>query len=149
MGDRSNFDARLVAVILASLLFAAPATADPPDILRNYRLIPRLSTLEVTGGFAGLDWTYDLSGRFGLVTGYDYSPLAIYPPIIIPHAEFTDVRVQAMLSHPAVDAFPVPIDRFVDLEELAGTFHDSNYLNFRGEDNQGRHLNYKRPSLAA
>jgi Dockerin type I domain len=136
MCDRSKSDTRLAAVILASLLFAATAAADPPDVLRNYRLIPRHSTLEVSGGFAGIDWNYDLSGRFGLVIGYDYSPLAIYPPIIIPHAEFTDVRVQAMLNHPTVDAFPVPFDQFVDLEELAGTFHDPNLLLFRGEDQQ-------------
>jgi len=126
----------LVAAILVSLL-SAPAAADPPDILRNYRLIPRHSTLEVTGGFAGVHLNYDLFGRFGLVTGYDYSPLLVYPPILIPRADFVDVNVKALLNHPAAFAAPVPLERFVDLEALDGTFRDPRRLSFRGEDNQG------------
>ena len=38
------------------------AIADPPDILRNYRFITDKSTVEVTGGFAGVDWPLNILG---------------------------------------------------------------------------------------
>ena len=63
---------RMVAAAALATWFAiGDAAASHPDFLRNYRFIPSRSTLEVTGGFAGIDETSHVRGTFGLVTGYE------------------------------------------------------------------------------
>jgi hypothetical protein len=67
--------ARVFLVGLAAAVVGWPqswAIAQPPDILRNYRFITDKSTVEVTGGIAGIDWPLNIFGGFGLVTGYNY-----------------------------------------------------------------------------
>src|SRR4051794_20508257 len=82
---------------LGAIIVAWPqdrAFADPPDMLRNYRFITDKSTVEVTGGIAGIDWTLNIFGKFGLVTGYNYDtggPTA-HAPTLVPFAAFTDVN---------------------------------------------------------
>jgi hypothetical protein len=139
---RINLLGRVVVVLIASSL-AAIAAAEHPDIIHSFRLIPRHSTLEQTGGFAGVQLDYTLFGKFDIITGYEdgVSCTAIGcppPPTHIPFARFEDVRVFAFNNHPAVDAFPVPLDRFVDLEELRGTFRpdEPRRLLFKGLDQQ-------------
>jgi len=132
---------RVVALAVTTGLLAAQAVADPPDILRNYRFLPRHSTVHVTGGFAGFDWNLNVAGRFGLVTGYDYGfdPTA-HVATLVPHAEFIDVK--AILFDPRAAApLPTPgwdLDQTLNLSGLAGTFHDPRHLFFRGEDGQGQ-----------
>jgi hypothetical protein len=69
---------RAAFVVLVGLVAAvvglpqSRAIAQPPDILRNYRFITDKSTVEVTGGIAGIDWPLNIFGGFGLVTGYNY-----------------------------------------------------------------------------
>lgn len=111
----------------------------PPDVLHNYRFLPRHSTLDVTGGIAGVQLTYNLFGKFGIATGYDQSPLAVYPPILVPHAEFVDVHAAALLDSHVADAAFVPLERFFDLESLYGTFELGApwHLTFIGKDAQG------------
>jgi hypothetical protein len=118
----------------------APAAAEPPDIIRSLRVIPSRSTLHQTGGFAGIDLEYTLSGTFDLVTGYEPSPLAVFPPVYVPFAQFENVDVRALNTHRAVDAFPVPLSRFVDLESLWGTFErrEPHRLIFHGFDQEGQ-----------
>lgn len=140
VSSRARLASAVVAIVAAVCFSPLRATAHPPDILRNFRLLPRHSTLTQTGGFAGVNVTYNLSGRFGLVTGYESgftcAAIGCPPPPLIPKADFIDVAIKALLNHPAVDAAPIPLERFVDLESLNGTFHDPNRLIFRGEDNQ-------------
>jgi hypothetical protein len=111
---------------------------DRPDIIRSFRLIPSKSNLEQTGGFAGFHFDYHLFGKFDIVTGFEPSPLAIFPPIYNPFAKFENVRVTALLNHPAAFAAPFPLDRIVDLEELHGTFRpqEPQRLIFKGVDHQ-------------
>jgi hypothetical protein len=45
------------------------AIADPPDILRSYRFITDKSTVDVTGGIAGIDWALNIFGRVWLGDG--------------------------------------------------------------------------------
>lgn len=130
-----------VGIVAAVCLVPTLASADPPDVLRNFRLIPRHSTLDVTGGFAGIDQTYNLFGGFGLLTGYEYgascAAIGCPPPSLVPHAEFVNVDIKTVIPNdPRAIARQLYLDDFVDLESLAGTFHDPNRLVFRGRDNQ-------------
>jgi Dockerin type I domain len=120
------------------------AIADPPDILRNYRFITDKSIVEVTGGFAGVDWPLNILGRFGLVTGYNYGtggPTA-HAPTLEPFAQFTDVK--AILFDPR-RATPLPspgwdLDKTLNLSGLSGTFTlgAPDDLFFLGADGQGQ-----------
>ena len=133
-----------VIAALAAVFATSDAAASHPDILRNYRFIPSHSTLEVTGGFAGVDWDLTIAGKFGLVTGYEegYTCLAIgCPPSHIPFAQFVDV--DAIVYNPLIMA-PIPLpgwdlDETLNLSGLDGTFLPTapNHLLFQGKDGQG------------
>ncbi len=131
----------VLALSIATAVLAAPAVADPPDILRNYRFIPSHSVVHVTGGFAGIDWDLNVAGHFGLVTGYNYgADPAAHVPTLEPFAQFTDVN--AILFDPR-RASPLPspgwdLDKTLNLSGLDGTFRDPSRLFFRGVDGQGQ-----------
>lgn len=130
----------VAAVVMAALVTSA--AADPPDILRNYRFVTSHSTVHVSGGLPGYNMDLSIDGRFGVVTGYDYSvdPTA-HIPTLVPHAEFVDVK--AILFNPlSLAPLPVPgwdLDKTLNLTGLAGTFQtgDSSRLYFQGVDGQG------------
>ena len=141
--NRASLIGRVFAAAVFAGGFATTAAAEHPDIIHSFRLIPRHSTLEQTGGFAGIHLDYTLFGKFDIVTGFEdgVSCAAIGcppPPTHIPFARFEDVRVSAFNNKPAVDAFPVPLARFVDLEKLRGTFRpgEPRQLFFQGVDHQ-------------
>ncbi len=123
------------------------AIADPPDILRNYRFITDKSTVEVTGGFAGIDWSLNILGGFGLVTGYNYSfggPTG-HVPTLDPFAQFIDVK--AILFDPR-RASPMPspgwdLDHTLNLSGLDGTFTVPSQLQFSGVDGQDQPIELK------
>lgn len=119
-----------------------PAFADPPDILRDYRFITDKSTVEVTGGIDGIDWPLNILGRFGLVTGYDYStggPTA-HVPTLVPFTQFMDVK--AILFDPRrASPLPLPgwdLDETLNLSGLSGTFTVPSELDFSGVEDQGQ-----------
>jgi hypothetical protein len=134
------------AASLVALNFASHAYASHPDILRNYRFIPEFSRLEVTGGFAGVDWDLTIAGKFGLVTGFEegVSCAAIGcppPPTHIPFAKFEDVDAIAFDPR-RMSPMPSPgwdLDDTLNLSGLRGTFRPGspNHLFFQGEDGQG------------
>jgi len=130
-----------VAALLSSVV-SHHALADPPDILREYRFITSRSTVHVTGGFAGWDMDLAIQGRFGLVTGYEYSTTPTGIPTLNPYAQFVDV--DAILFNPlSLAPMPVPgwdLDDTLNLTGLEGTFQTGNptRLLFRGEDGQGQ-----------
>ena len=139
---------RVSCAVLCGLVAAVAAwpqsraIADPPDILRNYRFITDKSTVEVTGGIAGIDWPLNILGGFGLVTGYNYGfggPTA-HAPTLEPFAQFIDVK--AILFDPR-RASPMPspgwdLDKTLNLSGLTGTFTDPSQLQFSGVDGQGQ-----------
>lgn len=107
-----------VALSCLPLLWAELAYGDPPDILRSYRFLPHHSTLEQTGGIAGVDLPYSVSGTFDLVTGWEYvedpKPISIRP-----FARFENVDARA--GNPLLDAVPLDLDRVLNLSGLKGS----------------------------
>ena len=60
----------LASTILAVGLSGRPAGAQDTTLsLDHYRVLPRLSTVHQTGGFAGFDWRFRLLGKYDLVHG--------------------------------------------------------------------------------
>jgi hypothetical protein len=108
----------LVAVCLCAAILPLGAGAQPPDLLRGYRFLPRHSTLSVSGGFAGLDLDLPIFGRFGFVTGFHSdspSPL----PVLQPFARFVNVEAEAI--NPAdFGPYSFDIDETLNLSGLRG-----------------------------
>lgn len=134
---------RVALAFLVGLL-SARAYADPPDILRDYRFITDKSTVNVTGGIAGVSMPLNILGSFGLVTGYsyDYGGPTAHAPSLVPFAAFTDVK--AILFDPR-RASPMPspgwdLDQTLNLSGLMGRFTVPSDLFFLGADGQGQAL---------
>jgi hypothetical protein len=131
----------LVAAALVVGFAISNAAASHPDILRNYRFIPSHSTLQVTGGFAGIDETYHARGTFGLVTGFEEgvscAAIGCPPPSHVPFAKFVDV--DAWLNPDGPLTYVLDLDQTLNLSGLDGTFETTapNRLHFRGEEGQG------------
>lgn len=111
----------LIAVCMVAMYLPAVAVAQPPDLLRNFRFVPRYSTLDVSGGFAGLDLELPIHGTFGLVTGFR-SPQD--PPNPIPslhrYAQFFDVDAQA-INPTDFGPYSFDLDDTLNLSGLRGT----------------------------
>jgi hypothetical protein len=128
----------LMAVVFESLV--GQASAQPPDILRDYRFVTSHSDVHVSGGSPGYNMDLSIAGKFGLVTGYDYGPSPTAQiPTLVPHAQFVDVH--AILFNP-LSAAPLPLpgwdlDKTLNLSGLMGTFSDPSLLHFSGVDGQG------------
>jgi hypothetical protein len=129
-----------LAMLVISPALTNEASAQPPDILRDYRFVPSHSNVHVSGGSPGYNMDLSVAGKFGLVTGYDYdsSPTAGIPTLR-PYAKFVDV--DAILFNP-LSAAPLPLpgwdlDKTLNLSGLAGTFSDPALLHFGGVDGQG------------
>jgi hypothetical protein len=105
-----------VAFLLAfvGLAVAVPATRTPaqaPDFVEHYRLIPRLSALHRTGGFAGVDDRFRLTGKFDLAHTREWAG----------DASFENAEVWGSIISP----FPTPavvtdVDELLNLEGLDG-----------------------------
>jgi hypothetical protein len=116
------------------------AVAQPPDLLRNYRFVPRYSTLDVSGGFAGFDMEMPIHGTFGLVTGYqshEDSPSVI--PTLQRYAQFVDVAARA-INPTDFGPYAFNLDETLNLSGLEGVpgplmLPLENWL-FRGVDGQ-------------
>jgi len=93
------------------------ANGDPPDLLRSYRFLPRQSTLVQSIGVAGANGRYVVSGRFDLVSGWEYvddpKPVSIHP-----FAEFENVRAWA--TNPLLGSPPLNLDHVLNLSGLRG-----------------------------
>jgi uncharacterized protein (TIGR03382 family) len=126
--------------VLASWFAASYAAASHPDILRDYRFIPSRSSLDVSGGFIGIQETFHVVGTFGLVTGYDEGVVCLPTgclPTPVPFAEFVDVRARLVSD----SGYLWDLDDTLNLTRLDGTFHDPDHLFFTGTDNQGQQFN--------
>jgi hypothetical protein len=138
----SSSACRVAVAVTVSLIVACQSLADPPDFLRNYRFIPADTKVHVSGGDPAYNMILTISGRFGLVTGYDevIDPTA-HVPMLVPHAEFIDVH--GILYNPlSLAPLPLPgwdLDKTFNLSGLKGTFTggNQNQLFFLGADGAG------------
>lgn len=131
-------------VVLSSLSipWAEIAKGDPPDLLRGYRFLPRHSTLEQTGGIAGVNIRSTVYGRFDLVTGWEYQydprPISIHP-----FAKFENV--DAWASNPLTATPPLNLNRILNLSGLQGSqlpvAAPFDVYKFEGKTNDGSAVN--------
>ena len=115
------------AIIGLAAICAEQASAQPPDTLQQLRFVPSRSTLDVTGGFAGVRQQFFTYGKFGLNAGYDGGP----------HAEF--LGVDSWLVPDSALTFVWHTDRTLNLSGLEGSFapSDPDRITFQGVDGQG------------
>jgi hypothetical protein len=120
------------ALLAATAAFSTErAVAQSQDTLRSYRLIPSRSTLEESGGAAGMQQFFT-HGTFDLVTDHETAPGGS-PPETIP---------QAALVNVAASLFGTTqwIDHKLRLSSFAGTFSpsDPSRVTFQGLDGQNQ-----------
>lgn len=97
-------------LILASS--AEPASAQTVSTDR-YQFLPKLSVLNQSGGFAGVDVDFRVMGKFDLKV--EIGPTDVWPTEYV--AKFTNVNAWA--SHPIL-AYVLPLDQTLNLSELTG-----------------------------
>lgn len=130
------------ALLVACALMARAVVARAQDVplpfqpaTSHYRVLPRLSELHQTGGFAGFDLRYRVIGDFDFKV--EQSPLAVFPPIF--SAQFVDPDLHGI--HPNRDN-AVDVDQVLNLDDLRGTQalippRHPNLFTFKGETDDG------------
>jgi len=105
----------LCLLAIGFLVCGAPAALhgqDPADIVSHYRILPRLSVLRESGGFAGIDRRYRVMGKFDLRTQVgNWTGNASFE-----HAEVWGSQI----SDGPVPAVVIDVDQILNLEGLGG-----------------------------
>lgn len=92
----------LFVLIVGLLVVVGSVQADPPDIISSWKFLPRLSTLNETGGIAGFENKYPVFGSYDFVTGFRYeSDVETDVMFIRRYAQFANVNAYG--AHPAMD----------------------------------------------
>ena len=81
------------------------------EILDHYRILPRHSTLQQTGGIAGFDLKYRLIGKYDLLHGVGWNSRAKF--------ENAEIWGSQISDHP-VPAIVIDVDEILNLERLHG-----------------------------
>src|SRR5690349_5644112 len=97
-------------MVVACWLQSAAAQTVSTD---RYQFLPKLSVLNQTGGFAGVDVDFRVMGRFDF--NVETGPTDVWPIEYV--ANFTNVNAWA--SHPIL-AYVMPLDQTLNLSELTG-----------------------------
>jgi hypothetical protein len=115
---------------LVALLAGARLEATHPIYLYDLELVPELSTLTVTGGFAGINQTYRVDGQLGLTLDRHPHPLDVV------NAQFS--LVEATLHSDDSQSFfdGEDLNQFLAMTDWQGLLIDETVLSFTGEDNQ-------------
>jgi hypothetical protein len=98
------------------------AEAEHPEFLRHYHIVPRLSTLGITGGLAGVHERYRLIGEYDLHTGFHHEPIGIHHDTTGgSFASFENAEVWGSIisDHPTI-AIVLDVDERLNLEGLKG-----------------------------
>lgn len=106
------FLVRLLTLAISTGLLATSIHAqDPAQILDHYKLLPRQSTLQQTGGIAGFDFKYRLIGEYDFARG----------PSLSSPVKFKDAEIwgSQIADHP-VPAMVIDVDQILNLEGLTG-----------------------------
>lgn len=148
--NRAVFLARVAAIVVllghsggALLAQAIDPFGLPTYSEYHYRFIPSRSSLEVTGGFAGIEQKFFPYGEFDLVTFNDSvicHGFGCPPPRLNPVARFELERWDSWLVPDSPLAFVWSTDDTLNLSGLRGTFNvnEPSRLFFRGVDGQGQ-----------
>jgi hypothetical protein len=87
------------------------AQIERPDVLRHYRVLPRLSVVHQTGGFAGVDWRWRVMGEYDLARG----------PSTVSQVSFKNAELWgSLISKDPVPAIALDVDQTFNLEGLTG-----------------------------
>jgi hypothetical protein len=135
---RRLFFAYLFAALVAGGWAAQRTRAQSPAALDHYRLIPRQSTLHESGGFAGLDLDYRLSGDYGFARGVSSSTT--------PGAKFVDPEIWgSLISNGPTPAYVIDVDQILNLAGLQGKLLPTASLfdvyQFQGKTSDGSSVN--------
>lgn len=122
-----------LAAIVALLFFSYTASAQYDGRVEHYRFLPRTSVINQSGGFAGFNIDYRVTGEF------DFrvlpSMLAVYPPVHVAKFE----NVEATGKHPM--HADLDVDSALNLSGLLGweLLHPQQrgVFRFRGETGDG------------
>lgn len=103
---------RSLVVLSIGLAFASIGMAQVlPHSLVHYRIVPRLSTLHQTGGFAGVDWRYRVMGEYDLQRGATSAT----------QVSFENAEVWgSIISKDPTPAVVLDVDQVLNLEGLSG-----------------------------
>jgi hypothetical protein len=102
----------LVVSVAGGLAAQRSVAQEPADILDHFRLIPRLSTLRQTGGFAGVDLRYRLTGEYDLRRGTRLNRMAAFENAEVWGSLISDLPTPAVV---------IDVDEILNLEGLKGT----------------------------
>jgi hypothetical protein len=81
--------------------------------LGKFKVLPRLSVLHRTGGIAGVNQRFRLSGSYEL----EQSPLAVFPPMV----SFQNAEIWgSLISDRPHPAYVEDVDEILNLEGLTG-----------------------------
>jgi hypothetical protein len=100
-----------LSVFLCGLVAERAPAQDPAEILQHFRLVPRLSRLHKTGGFAGVNERYRLMGEFDLNRSTDR----------LAKASFEEAEIWgSLISDGPTPAVVIDVDEILNLEGLSG-----------------------------
>ena len=122
-----------VAVLIAGGLFAQSSLGqDPAEILEHYRLLPRASVLHQTGGIAGVNQRYRLTGEYDFRHGL--RPLSM--------AGFENAEIWgSLISDLPTPAVVIDVDEILNIDGLEGRLLPSrgplDFYEFRGTTGDG------------
>ena len=129
---RIHFVRSVSVLIVGGLLVQSSRGQDPVEILEHYRLLPRTSVLHQTGGIAGVDQRYRLTGEYDLRHGL--RPLS--------KASFENAEIWgSLISDLPTPAFVIDVDEILNIEGLEGRLLPSrgplDLYEFRGKTGDG------------
>ena len=131
MRGREDMEARnipgrwAVLVLLATLVFVAPGYGQESlPRTGRYILDPEVSIIAQSGGFAGVNWTFELQGQFCVI---------VDPETGSAHFEQLDITA----AREDVPTITVDPNELLDLNNLVGTVNDDEVIEFTGEAPDG------------
>ncbi len=126
---------RIAISLIALLGSGGVCVATHPVQIHEYRFVTDESQLQIQGGFAGIDASYQLFGSFGLIVDPHPhpSPDPQQPDSTVPAYEFTDVAVRLMGPPPFEGG---SLDSLLDMSGWMGRLVSPDTILFRGTDAQ-------------
>jgi hypothetical protein len=135
---RRLFLAYFSAVLIVAGVWAQQGVAQQDvSILDHYRVVPQQSTLHQTGGFAGFDSLYRLTGDYGFA--HSFSPAI--------GAKFVDANISGIPIPPGPTAAAnvIDVDQLLNLDGLTGKLlpvaSAFNVYQFQGHSADGSAVN--------